>query len=167
VQAVRAVWPENKPLWVRISCTDYINPEPMGEDPNGWDIYQSIRVAKAFKELGVDVVDCSSGGNMSGVRYPSTKMYQVQFAEAIRREAEIQTAAVGLIVEGEDAEAILQKGQADFILVAREFLRNSAFVLVAAQALDVDITWPQQYSWAVKKARRINTQKEEAVKANA
>jgi 2,4-dienoyl-CoA reductase-like NADH-dependent reductase (Old Yellow Enzyme family) len=139
----------------------------MGQDPNGWDIYQSIKLSKEFKKLGVDVVDCSSGGNMPGVRYPSANLYQVQFAEAIRKEAEIQTAAVGLIVEGEDAEKILQKGQADFILVAREFLRNSAFVLVAAQALNVDITWPQQYSWAVKKARRHNTQKEEAVKVNA
>jgi 2,4-dienoyl-CoA reductase-like NADH-dependent reductase (Old Yellow Enzyme family) len=86
-------------------------------------------------------------------------MYQVGFSEAIRREAGIQTAAVGLIVEGTDAEQILKKGQADYILAAREFLRDSAFVLVSAQALNVDISWPQQYSWAVKKARRHNITK--------
>lgn len=156
---MRGVWPQNKPLWVRISCTDYTNPEPMGEDPNGWDIQQSIRLAKEFKRLGVDTVDCSSGGNVHGVKYPSTPMYQVQFAEAIRHEAQIATAAVGLIVEGQDAEKILQDEKADFVLVAREFLRDSAFVLAAAQSLNVDITWPNQYSWAVKKARRHDTQK--------
>lgn len=86
-------------------------------------------------------------------------MYQVQFSESIKREAGIQTAAVGLIVEGTDAEQILEKGQADYILAAREFLRDSAFVLVSAQALNVNITWPQQYSWAVKKARRHNITK--------
>lgn len=159
VQAVRAVWPQNKPFWVRISCAEYANPEPMGSDPNGWDIHQSIRLAAEFKRLGVDTVDCSSGGNLSGVKYPAMPMYQVQFAEAIRHQAQIATAAVGLIVEGRDAEKILQDNKADFILAGREFLRDSAFVLVSAQALDVDITWPNQYSWAVKKARRHNTHK--------
>lgn len=86
-------------------------------------------------------------------------MYQVQFSEAIKREAGIQTAAVGLIVEGTDAEQILQKNQADYILAAREFLRDSAFVLVSAQALDVNIKFPNQYEWAVRKARRHNTTK--------
>ncbi|KAI7890629.1 uncharacterized protein EV154DRAFT_511042 [Mucor mucedo] len=164
VQAVRAVWPQNKPFWVRISCTDYTNPEPMGLDPNGWDIQQSIQLAKEFKKLGVDTVDCSSGGNMKGVKYPAIPMYQVQFAEAIRREADISTAAVGLIVEGNDAEKILAQDKADFILVGREFLRDSAFVLAAAQSLNIDITWPNQYSWAVKKARRQNTNKEQQEK---
>ncbi|CAO3617248.1 unnamed protein product [Mucor hiemalis] len=159
VSAVRAVWPQTKPLWVRISCSDYANPEPMGSDPDGWDIHQSIRLAKEFKKLGVDLIDCSSGGNLSGVKYPSTPMYQVQFAEAIRRDAEIATAAVGLIVEGKDAEDIVANGKADFVLVGREFLRDSAFVLSAAQSLDVEINWPNQYSWAVKKARRHNTAK--------
>ncbi|KAI8647663.1 hypothetical protein BD408DRAFT_408297 [Parasitella parasitica] len=159
VQAVRAVWPSNKPLWVRISSAEYVNPDPMGEDPNGWDIYQSCRLAKEFKKLGVDLVDCSSGGNIHGVKYPGVPMYQVQFAEAIKKEADIQTAAVGLIVEGTDAEQILEKGQADYVLAGREFLRDSAFTLVAAQALNVDIQWNKQYSWAVKKARRHNTTK--------
>lgn len=159
VQAVRAVWPKHKPLWLRISCSDYVNPEPLGEDPNGWDIYQSVALAKEVKKLGIDLVDCSSGGNVSGVKYPTAPMYQVQFADAVRREAQIATAAVGLIVEGEEAEKILEEGKADFILVAREFLRNSAFVLASAQALNLDINWPKQYSWAVKKARRHNTTK--------
>ncbi|KAI7890630.1 uncharacterized protein EV154DRAFT_544033 [Mucor mucedo] len=165
VQAVRAVWPQNKPFWVRISCTDYTNPEPMGLDPNGWDIQQSIQLAKEFKKLGVDTVDCSSGGNMKGVKYPAIPMYQVQFAEAIRREADISTAAVGLIVEGNDAEKILAQDKADFILIGREFLRDSAFVLAAAQSLGIDITWPKQYYWAVKKARRQNTNKEQQEEA--
>ncbi|KAG2231110.1 hypothetical protein INT48_008500 [Thamnidium elegans] len=159
VKAVRAVWPTSKPLWIRISCTDYVNPDPMGHDPNGWDIYQSTEFAKEVKRLGVDLIDCSSGGNISGVKYPAAPMYQVQFAEAIRRHAQIETAAVGLIVEGKDAEDILRKEKADFILVGREFLRESAFVLVSAQEFDVNITWPNQYSWAVKKARRHNTTK--------
>ncbi|KAG2200082.1 hypothetical protein INT47_007727 [Mucor saturninus] len=159
VQAVRAVWPQSKPLWVRISCTDYANPDPMGSDPDGWCIYQSIKLAAEFKRLGVDMVDSSSGGNLSGVKYPAMPMYQVQFAEAIRHQTHIPTAAVGLIVEGRDAEKILQEGKADFILAGREFLRDSAFVLASAQSLDIDITWPNQYSWAVKKARRHNTHK--------
>lgn len=160
VAAVRAVWPQNKPFWVRLSCTEYTNPEPMGESANGWDIYQTIRLAKEFKKLGVDTIDCSSGGIVQGVQYPKgIPMYQAQFAEAIKKEAEIATAAVGLINEGEDAESVLQEGKADFVLVGREFLRDSAFVLVAAQALNIEINWPQQYSWAVKKARRQNTTK--------
>jgi 2,4-dienoyl-CoA reductase-like NADH-dependent reductase (Old Yellow Enzyme family) len=165
VQAVRAVWPQSKPLWLRISCADYVNPDPVGEDPNGWDIHQSVELAKEVRKLGVDLMDCSSGGNVSGVRYPSQPMYQVQFADIIRREAQIATAAVGLIVEGEEAEKILEDGKADFILVAREFLRNSAFVLASAQALNLDINWPKQYSWAVKKARRRNTSKVDDVKS--
>lgn len=162
-EAVRAVWPETKPLWVRLSCSDYTNPDPMGENPDGWDIQQSIKLARELKKLGVDTIDCSSGGIVQGVKYPAAPMYQVQFAEAIKREANIATAAVGLIIEGEDAEEILQKGKADFILAGREFLRNSAFTLAAAQSLNVDIRWPQQYSWAVKKARRHNTQKVETM----
>ena len=164
VAAVRKVW-QDKPLWVRISCTEYSNPEPMGENANGWDIFQSIRLAKEFKKLGVDIVDCSSGGIVQGVKYPrGVPMYQVQFADAIKKQADIATAAVGLIVEGEDAESILQDGKADFILAGREFLRDSAFVLVAAQALNVAINWPQQYSWAVKSRR--NTSKVAATNSN-
>jgi 2,4-dienoyl-CoA reductase-like NADH-dependent reductase (Old Yellow Enzyme family) len=158
-EAVRAVWPKTKPFWVRLSCSDYTNPEIMGESPEGWDIHQTIRLAKELKKLGVDTIDCSSGGIVNGVKYPAAPMYQVQFAEAIRKEADIATAAVGLIIDGEDAEDILQKERADFILVGREYLRNSAWALGAAQSLDVEISWPQQYSWAVKKARRRNTQK--------
>lgn len=139
----------------------------MGHDPNGWDIHQSIELAKKLKSLGVDTVDCSSGGNVQGVKYPAQPMYQVQFSDAIRREAQIATATVGLIVEGEDAEKILDSGKADFVLVAREFLRNSAFVLCAAQSLGVDIRWPQQYSWAVKKARRHNTKKVDTIPSEA
>ncbi|KAI8359969.1 hypothetical protein BD560DRAFT_356120 [Blakeslea trispora] len=155
-QAVRDVWPQDKPLWMRLSCSDYSNPDPMGHSPDGWDIYQTIELAKELKKIGVDVIDCSSGGIIPGVKYPSNPLYQVPFAEAVKKEAGIDTATVGLIVEGEDAENVLQKGQADFVLAGREFLRDSAFVLRAAQSLDVEIVWPKQYSWAVKKARRQN-----------
>ncbi|KAL9550185.1 hypothetical protein MBANPS3_004852 [Mucor bainieri] len=152
VAAVRKVW-QNKPLWVRISCTEYSNPEPMGENAEGWDIFQAIKLAKEFKKLGVDLVDCSSGGIVHGVAYPrGIPMYQVQFADAIKKEADIATAAVGLIVDGKDAEDILQEGKADFILVGREFLRDSAFVFTASQALNVAINYSQQYSWALSKA---------------
>ncbi|CAO3663298.1 unnamed protein product [Rhizopus stolonifer] len=161
VQAVRPVWPDRKPLWVRISAADYTNPEPMGSDPEGWSIDQSVELAKILKTLGVDVVDASSGGNVHGVRYPNQPLYQVPFAEAIRREAKVATAAVGLITEGDEAETIIKEGKADVVLVAREFLRNTAFALCAAQSLNVDIQWPKQCSWAVKKARRHQTKKEE------
>lgn len=133
----------------------------MGSDPDGWSIDQSIELAKQLKQVGIDLIDCSSGGNIKGVQYPNQPLYQVPFAEAIRHQAQIATGAVGLIVEGEDAEKILQEEKADVVLVAREFLRNSTFALCAAQALDVNINWPKQYSWAVKKARRHNTTADE------
>jgi 2,4-dienoyl-CoA reductase-like NADH-dependent reductase (Old Yellow Enzyme family) len=159
VRAVRAVWPAEKPLWIRISCAEYVNPEPLGRDPEGWDIYQSIELAKRFKEEGVDLIDSSSGGNINGVKYPSEPMYQAQFAEMIKKKANIQTAAVGLIRNGNDAEKVLENNWADFTLVGREFLRNSAFVQHAAQDLEIDAHWPKQYSWAVNKARRHNKEK--------
>jgi 2,4-dienoyl-CoA reductase-like NADH-dependent reductase (Old Yellow Enzyme family) len=157
VRAVRAVWPAEKPFWVRISCAEYVNPEPLGRDPEGWDIYQSIELAKRFKEEGVDLIDSSSGGNINGVKYPTEPLYQAQFAEMIKKEANIQTAAVGLIRSGYDGEKVLEG--ADIALVAREFLRNSSFVQHAAQDLEIDAHWPKQYSWAVNKARRHNKEK--------
>ncbi|KAI8390362.1 hypothetical protein BD560DRAFT_485909 [Blakeslea trispora] len=155
-QAVRNVWPQDKPLWMRLSCSDYSNPDLMGHSPDGWDIHQTVELAKELKKIGIDVIDCSSGGIIPGVKYPNNPLYQVPFAEAIKKGADIDTATVGLIVEGKDAENILQNEQADFILAGREFLRDSAFVLRAAQSLDVEIAWPKQYAWAVKKARPQN-----------
>ncbi|KAF7720434.1 hypothetical protein EC973_008940, partial [Apophysomyces ossiformis] len=158
-KAVREAWPEHKPLWVRFSSTDYKNPEPMGHDEDGWDIYQAIEYAKELKKIGVDVIDCSSGGNLPRVRYPAAPMYQVQFADAVKREVQIQTGAVGLILDGEDAENILKQEKADYILIGRSFLSNSEWAIAAGQELGGVVRWPKQYSWAVNKARRTKDKK--------
>ncbi|KAF7722739.1 hypothetical protein EC973_002723 [Apophysomyces ossiformis] len=158
-KAVREAWPENKPLWVRFSSTDYKNPDPMGHDEDGWDIYQAIEYAKELKKIGVDVIDCSSGGNLPRVKYPAVPMYQVQFADAVKREVQIQTGAVGLILDGEDAENILKEDKADYILIGRSFLSNSEWAIAAGQELGGVIRWPKQYSWAVNKARRNKDKK--------
>jgi 2,4-dienoyl-CoA reductase-like NADH-dependent reductase (Old Yellow Enzyme family) len=128
----------------------------MGVNPNGWDIQQSIQLAQKLKSLGVDVIDCSSGGIVPDVKYPKQHMFQIPYAEAIRRDAAIATAAVGSILEGADAEDILQTGKADFILVGRGFLRNSAWAMEAALDLGLQVVWPHQYAWAVQKARKRN-----------
>ena len=137
IAAVRRVWPENLPLFVRISATDWTE--------GGWDIVQSIELAKQVAPLGVDLIDCSSGGNVAGARIPLTPGYQVPFAEAIRKRAGIATGGVGLITSGEQAEAILTEGKADVVSLAREFLRDPYFPLhVAAQAGE-KASWPVQY----------------------
>jgi 2,4-dienoyl-CoA reductase-like NADH-dependent reductase (Old Yellow Enzyme family) len=137
-EAVRDAWPADLPLFVRISATDYVN--------KGWDLEQSIELSKKLKELGVDLIDCSSGGNVSAVRIPVGPGYQVPFASAIRKQAGIATAAVGMITEPQQAEDILQKGEADAIVMARAFLRDPYWPLHAARTLGADITWPVQYN---------------------
>ncbi len=137
VEAVRREWPERYPLFVRISATDWAE--------GGWDLEQSIGLARQLRRLGVDLVDCSSGGLVRSARIPLAPGYQVPFAERIRREAEIATAAVGLITDAEQANAIVAQGQADMVLLAREALRDPYFPLHAARALGVDIAWPKQY----------------------
>lgn len=148
VQAVRDVWPQDKPLWVRFSGTDFKNPDTLGHDENGWDIYQAIEYAKALKAIGVDVIDVSSGGNLPNVKYPVGTRYQVPLAEAVKHQTDIATGAVGLITEPKDAEDILQEDKADYILVGREHLRNSGWVVRAAQELGVDVQWNNQYDRA-------------------
>ncbi len=123
VVAVRAVWPDRLPLFVRISATDWAE--------GGWDIDQSVRLAAELKKTGVDLVDCSSGALVPHVRIPLTPGYQVQFADRIRNEAEVLTAAVGLITEYARAEQILAEGRADIVLLARAFLRNPYWPLHA------------------------------------
>lgn len=150
VQAVRNVWPQDKPLWVRLSATDW---KTTDQDEDGWDIYQSIVYSQALKEIGVDVIDVSSGGNLPNVTYPVAKHYQVQFAEAIKRQVGIATAAVGVITDPKEAEQILQDEQADYILLGREFLRNSSWVNRAAEELGVDIHWNAQYSRAKRQPK--------------
>jgi 2,4-dienoyl-CoA reductase-like NADH-dependent reductase (Old Yellow Enzyme family) len=126
-RAVRAVWPDKLPLTVRISCTDWL--------AGGWDIEQSIELSRRLKTEGVDLIDCSSGGNVSNIKIPTGPGYQVNFAERIRREANIPTAAVGQITEPTHADEIIRNGRADIVLLAREFLREPYWPRTAAQVL--------------------------------
>jgi 2,4-dienoyl-CoA reductase-like NADH-dependent reductase (Old Yellow Enzyme family) len=126
-RAVRAVWPDRLPLAVRISCTDWT--------PGGWDIEQSVELSRLLKNAGVDLIDCSSGGNAPHAKIPIGPSYQVPFAEQIRREANIPTAAVGEITEPEQADEIIRSGKADLVLLAREFLRDPNWPLRAARKL--------------------------------
>jgi 2,4-dienoyl-CoA reductase-like NADH-dependent reductase (Old Yellow Enzyme family) len=142
VEAVRAVWDETLPLFVRISATDWV--------PGGWTIEDSVELAKVLKGQGVDLIDCSSGGNSPRQKIPTGPLYQTPFAERIRKEAGIMTGAVGLITTAEEAEDILAKGQADLIILARQLLREPYFPLQTAQNLGVDVTWPVQYERAKK-----------------
>jgi 2,4-dienoyl-CoA reductase-like NADH-dependent reductase (Old Yellow Enzyme family) len=137
VDAVRAVWPERLPMFVRISATDWLE--------GGWDIDQSIELARRLKSRGVDLIDCSSGGNVANARIPIGPGYQVPFAERVRREAQIPTGAVGLITEAAQANAIVSGGRADCVLLARELLRDPYWPLRAARELGVAIDWPAQY----------------------
>ncbi|HEX6967021.1 MAG TPA: NADH:flavin oxidoreductase/NADH oxidase [Gemmatimonadaceae bacterium] len=137
IAAVREVWPERLPLLIRISATDWVE--------GGWDIEQSVELARTIAPLGVDLIDCSTGGNVPHVRIPVGPGYQVQFAERIRRETNVCTGAVGLITQPVQAEEILRDGKADLILLARQMLRDPYWPLHAAKALGVAVEWPEQY----------------------
>jgi 2,4-dienoyl-CoA reductase-like NADH-dependent reductase (Old Yellow Enzyme family) len=137
VEAVRQAWPGRKPLFVRISATDWVG--------GGWDLEQSIEFSRRLKSVGVDLVDCSSGGAVATAKVPAAPGYQVPFAAAIRREAGIATGAVGLITGAGQAEAIVANGEADVVLMARQMLRDPYFPLHAAKELGVDVEWPVQY----------------------
>jgi 2,4-dienoyl-CoA reductase-like NADH-dependent reductase (Old Yellow Enzyme family) len=137
VAAVRGSWPERAPLFVRISATDWID--------GGWDIQQSVELARQLEELGADLIDCSSGGNILHARIPVGPGYQTQLAEQIRREANILTGAVGMITSPIQAEHILVTGQADAVIIARELLRDPYWPLGAARELGQPISWPVQY----------------------
>jgi 2,4-dienoyl-CoA reductase-like NADH-dependent reductase (Old Yellow Enzyme family) len=137
VAAVRGSWPEGAPLFVRISATDRID--------GGWDIQQSVELARQLKELGADLIDCSSGGNVPHAKIPVGAGYQTPFAEQIRREANILTGAVGMITSPVQAEHILGTGQADAVIIARELLRDPYWPLQAARELGQPISWPVQY----------------------
>ena len=137
VAAVRDSWPERAPLFVRISATDWID--------GGWDIQQSVELARQLKELGADLIDCSSGGNVLHAKVPVGPGYQTPFAEQIRREANILTGAVGMITSPVQAEHIIVTGQADAVIIARELLRDPYWPLRAARALGQPISWPVQY----------------------
>lgn len=140
VEAVRAVWPDHKPLWVRLSASDWAE--------GGWDIEQSIEFARVLKPLGVDLIDVSSGGLVPQQRITLGPGYQVPFAHRIRNEAHIATGAVGLITDPQQAESILAKGSADVVLLGRELLRDPYFPRRAAHELGVRIEPPRQYGRA-------------------
>jgi 2,4-dienoyl-CoA reductase-like NADH-dependent reductase (Old Yellow Enzyme family) len=135
--AVRRVWPERLPLFVRVSATDWVE--------GGWDLPQTVELARRLKGLGVDLIDCSSGALVPYAKIPAGPGYQVPFAEAVRREAGIATGAVGMITEPLQAEEILASGKADAVLLAREFLRDPYWPLHAAAALGDEAPWPKQY----------------------
>jgi len=126
-RAVRAVWPDKFPLAARLSCTDWVE--------GGWDIEQSIELSHRLKTEGVDLIDCSSGAMTPDAKIPVGAGYQVNFAERIRREANIATAAVGMITEPTHANEIIRNGRADIVLLAREFLREPYCPRIAARAL--------------------------------
>jgi len=137
VSAVQEVWPKDKPLFVRISASDWAE--------GGWNIDESVKLAKLLKQLGVDVIDCSSGGQVPHQKITLGPGYQVPFAERIKKEAEIMTGAVGLITTATQAEDILTHDKADLIFLARESLRNPYFPMKAAKELNEDFKWPDQY----------------------
>ncbi|MDB6094153.1 MAG: NADH:flavin oxidoreductase/NADH oxidase [Verrucomicrobia bacterium] len=141
-KAVRAVWPDALPFTVRLSCTDWVE--------GGWDIDQSVELSRRLKAEGVDLVDCSSGGGVAQAKIPLGPGYQVPFAERIRREAGIATAAVGLITDAKQAEEIIQTGKADVVLLARESLRDPYWPAHAARALGhaTAVPPPVQYARA-------------------
>ena len=152
IECVRAVWPDHKPLFLRLSV----------EDDAGWGPDENVRLARLVREMGIDVIDCSSGG-IRGAPVVSTGpvgySYQVPYAEKLRAEADIKTMAVGLIVHADQAERILQEGRADLIAIAREALHNPNWPLDAALKLGVDEAYdlmpsPYRY-WLSKRASSV------------
>ncbi len=148
----RAAWPQDKPLFFRVSAVDGID--------DGWTLDDSIALAKRLKAIGIDVIDCSSGGLLGSATAARVKRYpgfQVPYAAAIKRDAGIATMAVGLILEAQQAEDILRNGEADLIAIGREALRNPNWALHAEEALGVDneyASWPVQYGWWLDKRKK-------------
>ncbi|MZD08045.1 NADH:flavin oxidoreductase/NADH oxidase [Streptomyces sp. SID5785] len=143
VDAVRAVWPEDLPLFFRISATDWL------ADGEGWTADDTVRFTAALRERGVDLIDVSTGGNASGVRIPVGPGYQVPYATRVRTEAGVPAAAVGLITEPEQAEKIVANGEADAVLIGRELLRDPSFARRAARELGADVHVPDPYHRSV------------------
>lgn len=141
VQAVRRVWPTHYPVFVRISATDWVE--------GGWDVAQSVALSEQLKDLGVDLIDCSSGGAVPNAKIPVGPGYQVPFAEQIRKEAQIATGAVGMITTAEQANEIIKNGRADLVLLAREFLREPYWPLKISKRLGGKVKPPVQYGRAI------------------
>jgi 2,4-dienoyl-CoA reductase-like NADH-dependent reductase (Old Yellow Enzyme family) len=137
IRAVRSYWPDSLPLFLRVSTTDWLE--------GGWDLDQSIELARRIKQLGIDLVDCSSGGIASGATIPVGPGYQTEFAARVRKEAGVLTGAVGLITSPQQADHVVRTQQADLVLLGRELLREPYWALRAAQVLGQDGAWPVQY----------------------
>ncbi len=141
VEAVRDVWPSHKPLFVRVSATDWIE--------GAWSLEDSIELAKSLMPLGVDLFDCSSGGSTMDAPIPSGPGYQVHLARGVREGSGILSGAVGQITEPAQAEEIVASGSADFVFIGREMLRDPHWPLKAALSLGTETPWPNQYAWSV------------------
>ncbi len=143
VERLRGLMPEEMPLFVRISATDWVE--------GGWDLEQSVELAIQLKGLGVDLIDVSSGGTVPYARIPVAKGYQVPFARRIREGADIRTGAVGLITDPHFADEVVTGGDANLVFIAREMLREPYWAAKAQQALGEEPAWPIQYGYAVKR----------------
>jgi 2,4-dienoyl-CoA reductase-like NADH-dependent reductase (Old Yellow Enzyme family) len=137
VDAVRAEWPDDRPLLVRVSATDWVE--------GGWDLEQTVALSGLLRERGVDLLDCSSGGISPTAEIPAGPGYQVPFAARVRKEGGLPTAAVGMITEPHQAEQVIAEGSADVVILARALLRNPHWPLLAAEELGADVRWPPQY----------------------
>jgi len=137
IESVLEVWPAENPLFIRISSTDWTE--------GGWTADDSVALAKILMDKGIDLVDCSSGGNIGTAKIPLKPGYQVEFAEKVKKESGVLTGAVGLITEAKQADAIIQDGQADLVFMARELLRDPYFPLRAAHELGHEVKWTDQY----------------------
>jgi len=149
ISAVRREMPWNLPLFLRISATDWVE--------GGWNVEDSVELSRIAKTLGVDLIDVSSGGNAAHAKVPVGPAYQTPFAERIRREASVLTGAVGMITEAQQANGIIESGQADLVLLARELLRDPYFPMRPAQTLEVPVSAPNQYlrAWPGSVSRRL------------
>lgn len=137
-KAVRDIWPQHLPVFTRISATDWTE--------GGWDLPDSIALCRKLGEIGIDLIDVSTGGNVPGARIPVERSYQARFAAAIRKDSGIATGAVGLIIDAQQAEDLLQREEADVILIGRAALRDPHWPNNAARALKTNISWPNPYA---------------------
>ncbi|WP_329280609.1 NADH:flavin oxidoreductase/NADH oxidase [Streptomyces sp. NBC_01451] len=142
VDAVREVWPEDKPLFFRVSATDWLT-------EGGWSADDTVRLAAELRAHGVDLLDVSTGGNVSGVRIPTGPGYQVPFAARVKAGTSLPVAAVGMITDAGQAEKILSNGEADVVLLGRELLRNPSWARHAARELGAGVRVPDQYHRSV------------------
>jgi 2,4-dienoyl-CoA reductase-like NADH-dependent reductase (Old Yellow Enzyme family) len=144
LESIRQVWPDHLPIFIRVSATDWVE--------GGWTESDSVALANILKTKGIDLMDCSSGGNAPQAKIPVGPLYQVHLSEKVKKESGILTGAVGMITTAAEAESIIADGKADVVFLAREMLRDPHFALRAAYELKADVKWPKQYDRAKKKA---------------